>query len=75
MRRYVAGAVGAAVLSLVMMTGAQAQPGATAADTVRGLASQAQSQIEPAHWRRCHWVRKCHWHNGHRHCRLVRRCW
>lgn len=60
---------GAVILSLGMIGGATAQPSASAAEMVRSLAAQSPIAQE-AHWRRCHWVKRCNW----RRCYWVRHC-
>jgi hypothetical protein len=70
MRNVLIASVGAALLSLTMLSGAQAQPAASAADMVRSLAQGSEPLVEKAHWRRCHWVKRCNW----RRCYWVRHC-
>jgi len=71
MHKLLAGMAGAAVLSLALVTGAQAAPSTSVGDMVRSINSGNQSLIEEARWRRCHWHKRC----NYRRCWWVRRCW
>jgi hypothetical protein len=75
MLRGLAISAAAAVLSLGLLAGggAHAQPAGSAVDMMRSLASQSQPMAEQAHWRRCHWVKRCNWRRCYwkRHCHRV----
>jgi hypothetical protein len=62
-KTWLIGAAGAVALGLIAST-AQAAPIGGLADT-RNTATQNGNVDSVA------WVRRCHWHRGHRHCRRV----
>jgi Ni/Co efflux regulator RcnB len=68
LRHWLSGAAGAVALGMFSLS-AQAAPLTGPGDAARANAGRG-GLVQNVHW-----VRRCYWHRGHRHCRRVWRRW
>ena len=68
LKYWLSGAAGALALGMLSFS-AQAGPLSGAGEGLRANAGES-ALVQQAHW-----VRRCYWHRGHRHCRRVWRRW